>query len=224
DETLDQGEVMMEEIKQAAFEAFEEAPGANADAVNFVILSGHDAQKKDKNDEAYRLGRSLIEHGIENGPIYSMTIRAAFGADRFDEAVEVMEKAIEYKKSSGDAEFAISDEAIGEAQAATVYREHFKKEQEIRAKEAEADDLPRVRFTTEKGEFVVELFENEAPETVANFISLVKKGFYDGLTFHRVLENFMAQGGDPKGDGSGGPGYQIYCECFKPNYRRHFRG
>lgn len=224
DAALDQGEELLVEIKQAAIEAFKEAPGANDDAVNFMILSGHDAQKKDKNDEAYEIGRMLIDNGFENGPIYSMTIRAAFGADRFDEAVEVLEKAAEYRQTSGDKDFAPSEEAIGEANASAAYREFWKKEQEIRAKEAAADDLPRVRLTTDHGEIVIELFENEAPQTVANFISLVKKGYYDGLTFHRVLENFMAQGGDPVGDGTGGPGYQIFCECYKPNFRRHFSG
>ena len=68
------------------------------------------------------------------------------------------------------------------------------------------------------------MFENKAPDTVGNFISLVEKGFYNGLTFHRVLPQFMAQGGCPLGDGTGGPGYNIYCECYKDNYRKHFRG
>ena len=75
-----------------------------------------------------------------------------------------------------------------------------------------------------RGPIVVELFENEAPNTVANFISLVEKGFYDGLSFHRVLPNFMAQGGDPRGDGAGGPGYAIKCECYRDDARMHFRG
>ena len=61
-------------------------------------------------------------------------------------------------------------------------------EQKVREKEAQADDLPRVRLQTNKGEIVVELFENEAPETVGNFISLVEKGYYNGLSFHRVLD------------------------------------
>lgn len=94
----------------------------------------------------------------------------------------------------------------------------------LRANEAAADDLPRVKLTTSKGDIVLELFENDAPETVGNFISLVKDGYYDGLTFHRVLEGFMAQGGCPTGDGTGGPGYNINCECYKPEYRRHFTG
>jgi cyclophilin family peptidyl-prolyl cis-trans isomerase len=68
------------------------------------------------------------------------------------------------------------------------------------------------------------LCENEAPIATANFISLVEKKYYDGLTFHRVLPGFMAQGGDPKGDGSGGPGYTIPDECRQDNHRIHFRG
>ncbi len=71
---------------------------------------------------------------------------------------------------------------------------------------------------------MLELFENEAPEAEGNLISLVEKGYYDGLTFQRVLNGFMAQGGCPDGNGMGGPGYEIYCECHGPNFRKHFRG
>ena len=67
----------------------------------------------------------------------------------------------------------------------------------LREEEAQADDLPRVEFDRERGKVVLELFENQAPNTVANFIDLVQKGFYDGTRFHRVLPLFMAQGGDP---------------------------
>jgi cyclophilin family peptidyl-prolyl cis-trans isomerase len=97
-------------------------------------------------------------------------------------------------------------------------------EQKIRAAEAQADDLPRVKFTTNKGDIVLELFENEAPQAVSNFITLVKQGYYDGVVFHRVLPNFMAHGGDPEGTGGGGPGYTIRDEHTQPNYRRHFAG
>lgn len=87
-----------------------------------------------------------------------------------------------------------------------------------------ADPLPRVLLRTTKGDVIVELYEDEAPNTVANFINLVEKKFYDGTKFHRVIEGFMAQGGDPEGTGRGGPGYTIACECTKPNARRHQRG
>ena len=63
-------------------------------------------------------------------------------------------------------------------------------------------------FNTSKGEFEVELFAAQAPITVNNFVFLARDGFYDGLTFHRVIDDFMIQGGDPKGDGAGGPGYR----------------
>ena len=68
-------------------------------------------------------------------------------------------------------------------------------------------------FTLEKGgEFVIELFDDEAPITVNSFVTLARQGFYDGTTFHRVIEGFMAQGGDPTGTGSGGPGYTFEDE------------
>ncbi|MCO6458325.1 MAG: peptidylprolyl isomerase [Pirellulaceae bacterium] len=77
---------------------------------------------------------------------------------------------------------------------------------------------------TTAGPVVLELYENQAPDTVGNFINLVEKKYYDGLTFHRVLPGFMAQGGCPEGTGSGGPGYEIYCECPREDHRQHFAG
>lgn len=100
----------------------------------------------------------------------------------------------------------------------------YARECKVRLTEQKADDLPRVVLKTSKGEVVIELYENEAPNTVANFVGLVEKGFYKNVPFHRVLEDFMAQGGDPKGDGTGGPGYTIACECGRPDYRIHLRG
>ena len=97
-------------------------------------------------------------------------------------------------------------------------------ERALREAEAAADDLPRVRLSTSAGDIVVELFENEAPNTVANFVHLVEKGFYDGTPFHRVIGGFMAQGGDPTGTGTGGPGHAIACECGRPDARQHFLG
>ncbi len=76
---------------------------------------------------------------------------------------------------------------------------------------------------TEKGEIRVELFEKDAPKTVDNFVKLIQEGFYDGLTFHRVIDNFVIQGGCPKGNGTGGPGYTIKCE-LENNPNKHERG
>lgn len=114
------------------------------------------------------------------------------------------------------------------------YADFWEKEQAIRKKEAAAKgdaQLPRVLFETDRGDIELELFENEAPNTVANFISLVEAKKYDGIKFHRVIPNFMAQGGDPNtlddnpdNDGQGGPGHTIKCECYGKNARKHFRG
>lgn len=88
---------------------------------------------------------------------------------------------------------------------------------------------PIVTFTMENGKtFKAELYPDKAPNTVNNFISLVKKGFYDGLTFHRIIKGFMIQGGDPVGNGTGGPGYAIRGEFasngFEQNDIKHARG
>ena len=70
----------------------------------------------------------------------------------------------------------------------------------------------KIRFKTNMGEFVAEMFEDKATKTTENFISLVEKKFYDGIIFHRVIDGFMIQGGDPTGTGMGGPGYKIADE------------
>ena len=76
---------------------------------------------------------------------------------------------------------------------------------------------------TDKGNMAGELFQHNTPGTVANFKKLANDGFYNGLSFHRVIPNFVVQGGCPKGDGTGGPGYTIPCETQGGN-QRHDRG
>ena len=88
---------------------------------------------------------------------------------------------------------------------------------------------PVVTFVMQNGKtFRAELYPDKAPNTVHNFLSLVRSGFYDGLTFHRVIEGFMIQGGDPAGNGTGGPGYTIRGEFrmngFAQNDVKHARG
>src|SRR5437763_2325628 len=79
-------------------------------------------------------------------------------------------------------------------------------------------------FDTSRGKIVVDLFPKDAPDTVNNFVFLAKEGFYDGTKFHRVIPDFMIQGGDPKGNGTGGPGYRFNDELPKGKYRKHQRG
>jgi peptidyl-prolyl cis-trans isomerase B (cyclophilin B) len=83
--------------------------------------------------------------------------------------------------------------------------------------------MEKAKITTNKGEMIVAFFENDAPNTVANFKKLANDGYYNGLKWHRVIPDFMIQGGCPNGRGDGGPGYQIDCELDGEN-QYHDRG
>jgi len=83
--------------------------------------------------------------------------------------------------------------------------------------------MSKVKISTDKGDMIAELYDNATPITVKNFTDLISKGFYNGLNFHRVIPNFVVQGGCPNGTGTGGPGYKIECEVTAPN-QYHDRG
>jgi peptidyl-prolyl cis-trans isomerase B (cyclophilin B) len=84
-------------------------------------------------------------------------------------------------------------------------------------------EMSKAIIKTEKGDMTVEFYDKDAPNTVANFKKLASSGFYNNVTFHRVIPNFMIQGGDPTGTGAGGPGYKIDCELTGEN-QYHDRG
>lgn len=83
--------------------------------------------------------------------------------------------------------------------------------------------MKKAKMTTDKGEMMIEFYEKDAPKTVENFVKLSNDGFYNGLTFHRVIPDFVIQGGCPDGTGAGGPGYSIDCELNGDN-QYHDRG
>jgi cyclophilin family peptidyl-prolyl cis-trans isomerase len=174
------------------------------------------AMKADAPEVALDKATKLDAAGVAGMETLLMAAQAAMALSRPDEAAAWLAKAGK----------AGAPQAQIQKAAAAIDRERPKVAAEMTKRQAEAaaDDLPRVRISTSVGDVVVELFENEAPNTVANFISLVEKGFYDGTPFHRVIAGFMAQGGDPTGTGTGGPGYTIACEVDAPDARQHFRG
>lgn len=188
----------------------------NEKAAQFLADSAQGAFIKDDYEECIRLAKLLREQGFEDKGIHEAIGMAAFRMMDLDTAEKELSEADEAKALSPEGQSVLSN--------LPKFRTAWEIEEQIRAAEAKADDLPRVKLETSKGDLVIELFENEAPNTVANFVSLVEKGFYNGLVFHRVLPGFMAQGGDPQGDGTGGPGYNIACECGQKNARKHYRG
>ena len=153
--------------------------------------------------------------------------RMLMNLNRFAEALAVLEQL----PADGEGAAAVASQATAMKLQLETLAEAWAAEEALLAAEAEQDDLPRVRFETGKGEIVLELFEDQAPYTVANFIELVEGGFYDGTKFHRVLPGFMAQGGDPNtiagatgAPGQGGPGYTIPDESSRSDKRKHFAG
>lgn len=228
DQLIDQGEAMASQLVEAAREAYAEAPNAHEELGKLLLDVVRYESRADNYEVVLPVAEALIQGEFPDKSVYAWAGLAALVTCQIDAAEEYLKAAEE-----NDAFRALNlldpkhqlrgiENLYGEL--IPYYREAWPKEQKIRAAEAEADDLPRVLLVTNKGEIELELFENEAPNTVANFISLVEKEFYNGLTFHRVLPGFMAQGGCPDGTGGGGPGYTIPCECTKPNHRLHFRG
>ncbi len=205
----------------------------NPDDVYYPIDGG------DQYERALPIIKLLIDGGAKDRELYVWGFLCAFMTNDYDLAKTYLAKVKETGALQPIAD-AVSrgDKATPQAglmknvlQTVSVgfnnldeYRELWAKESKIRAAEAKANDLPRVKLTTTKGEITLELFENQAPQTVANFLTLVKQGFYNGSPFHRVLPEFMAQGGAKTDDGTGGPGYNIRDEVDRPDYRRHFRG
>ncbi len=145
----------------------------------------------------------------------------AFARLQWKPAVPLLEKELKVP----DRPYAVAAARALESLTGKSYRDALPREtrpafdftlQEIRALRGKTAIL-----TTEKGEIEIELFPEDAPLTTLNFVRLAKKGFYDGLNFHRVVPNFVIQGGDPRGDSWGSPGYSIRSEY---NRRRYFRG
>ncbi len=215
-ELIKQGEAMLPGIQAAALAAYNESPNEDAALMRFLVKLMVDLIGRDQYEPALAIAQALEKNNAGYDEALRIAGVAAYSLNKFDLAEKYLDRAQQAGVLTGDAA-KIRDEVA-------TCKELWKKEVELREQEAKADDLPRVRLQTTKGDIVLELFENEAPETVGNFISLVEKKFYDGLTFHRVLPGFMAQAGCPVGDGTGGPGYNIYCECDKPEHRNHFGG
>jgi cyclophilin family peptidyl-prolyl cis-trans isomerase len=216
---LEKGRALVPKLRETALAVYKAAPNQDREITRWLVGLAQDDVQADRYEEAMVVLQALIDADFDDKNIYNMAGAASFALGDFENCQQFLKVA--------DEAGVLSAQGIQMLADAREYVEFWKEEQALREAEAnapEGKELPQVKLETTKGTIVLELFENEAPETVGNFVSLVEKGFYDGLTFHRVLGNFMAQAGCPDGNGSGGPGYQIYCECHQPNFRKHFRG
>ncbi len=215
-ELVAKGDQLESQLIDAAEKAFAEAPNANPEITEFLVAVVRFDAARDDFEHCLSLGKLLLANQVTKPELYNSVGMAAFGVGQWDDAEKYLREATKLGS--------ITELGTNMLEQIPQCREAWAREAKLREAEAKANDLPRVLLKTNKGDIEIELFENEAPNAVANFISLVEKGFYNGLVFHRVLPNFMAQGGDPTGTGSGGPGYSIACECYRPDARMHFRG
>ncbi len=229
DEMVEKGRVMEERLIDAAVLACVKQPDENRDLAYFLSDMSVRLLMNEEYEDAFAVTSKLIENRLANFMIFYFSGVAAFAINRFDAAerhfewLDDEERRIPGRDTMKQRN--LLKQIVAECRAdLDYYQEIWPKEEALREKEKMENDLPRVRLETTKGDMVVELFENEAPNTVANFISLVEKGFYDGLPFFYVEQRMLAQTGCPEGNGSGGPGYSIRSECNRPDYRRHFRG
>ena len=223
DELIEKGQKLEAHLTEAAALACVKEKEENQDLVDFLVAMAHHQMMLEEYEDVVETATLLVDNKLGGYFPYLCGGVSAVATGQFDIAekyFEVLDKN-NIRVHRKDPLAKIVEDCRTKL---PLLRDTWAKEKEIREQEKLAGDLPRVLLKTNKGDVELELLENEAPNTVANFISLVEKGFYDGLTFHRVLPQFMAQGGCPKGDGTGDAGYHIRSEYVQPNSRRHFRG
>ena len=219
---LKQAEDLYPQLESQAQAAFKQAPD-NKQLADFVMGLSFKYYEEGNYEKSIELADLVIANKPQNPEIYLIAGQAAFEMTQLDKAENYLKTA---KAEMTKQEKTFPGEQL--LQDISREREFWEAEQKARERDAKPQGdpmaLPRVKLETTKGDVIIELFENDAPNTVANFISLVESGLYNGVIFHRVIPNFMAQTGDPEGTGTGGPGYHIPCECYKPEARKHFRG
>ena len=213
---VEEGNRHMNALVPVALELFQENP--TKDLTELLIRIMNSKHEGGVYEKAYEIAELILAHESENEFALYVKLSAALMTDRYEIAKELDEK---YPLLRQD----LIREAFAILNVIDQMIEDHQKEMELREQEAIAKDLPRAKIKTTKGTIVVELFENEAPDTVGNFVFIAEHNGFTDLLFHRVLNHFMAQAGGFHVSGKRYEvGYRIYDECNKPEARKHFRG
>ncbi len=209
------GNALKLQVRDKAVELFELSGKPDRDFKRLVLFAMEDLANQGHMEKVYHLARRMLSYFPDDEPMLVAIGFTTISTNRYDEAAEFLQNHGGLVTKMGDSYRALYTEL-----PALLAAKSNEKEADARA--AAEDDLPRVKLVTTKGDIIVELFENEAPDTVGNFISLVESGFYKDSKFHRVISQFMAQTGCPDGNGRGGPGYMIVDEHGGSRDRHHF--
>ena len=208
------------QIQALAIQAMDGADSIPADLARYLTrlaemkMSGKDPQVTFDPVGARQIIRKLLESDPDKAVLAMMAYRAEFLNQDFVAASQWVKRAIQAGYQL-DPRIEASLKSLRRAWA---------QEQELRKAEADADDLPRVLLETDAGKITIELFENQAPNSIAQFLTLVDQGFYDGLDFFQVSATQYARTGCPKNDGTGDPGYRVPNEADRPEARKFFTG
>lgn len=189
---------------------------ADNDAATFLVTMIEHRFDRDIYDAStMEAGARLIDGGVRMAYVFLATGRAAVSHGDFKLARKIYESLDPNDLDDVDKRLIFSADAM---------ESQWKKEKELLEKDAKEDRLPRVKLETTRGDVLVELYIDQAPSTVANFIKLVEEGFYDGLDFYQVIDHLLALTGDDSGDGSGSTGQYLKDEHTREDARAPLRG
>jgi peptidyl-prolyl cis-trans isomerase B (cyclophilin B) len=211
---------LRKQLDDSAIESFTADPARNPQARAHVLqmaiakLEGRGGDRPFDPARTYELTSLLAKHESAGPDVLLIAFQACLAMQDFQRADRLLLKLKEAKVS------------ISEANQTAIEKLKKSWQQEVarREKEQQEDNLPRVQIETELGNMVLELFEDDSPKTVANFIYLAEQGFYDGSAFYDIRPGETARGGCPNGDGTGDPGYRIANESTSSESRRFFAG
>lgn len=198
--------------------AWLEKPSKDPEMLKFIVEVLEVRLATEDYESAQAILNGLLELKIPEilPDLYDVAGETAFMLNDFEKAGRYFAEA--------EAKNVLSERCAAFKNDLPYYRTVWAKERVLRERETQKQNLPLVKIKTSKGSIVLELFENEAPNTVANFIYLAEKGFYDGLYFESVIPGFCAESGRSANSADGGPGYLIRDEFDEKNSRIHARG
>ena len=205
-------------VREASFALFFETPNPGEEVNKIVSMMNQDLIAQGQLAKCYQTTKKLLKLYPENKDLYNLMGRVSILNNDFTFAQQYYQTNRETAEQLGVPEGALYGNSMDKLVSG------FERELAFRASDAEGEPLPKAIIKTNRGEIVIELFENQAPETVGNFVSLVQTGIYDGMIFHHVLRNLIADAGLMTMSRPQPIGYTIYDEHQKPNARDHFRG
>ena len=211
---------ILNELYPLAIESFEKNPNTQQPVTNYLInqlqlqLAGQNYIISPFNPIASnRLYQKLVDGGVESPVLDLLGYRINYVLHDFEASRVLLIEAAKKGQNAGQP-------AMEDLRTITG---QWNRELQFREMDAKSNN-PRVKIEMDGGDMVLELFEDQAPNIVANFISLAESGYYDGLAFYKVGKTEVAISGSPTNDGKGGPDYRIKCECDGENIRHHFTG